>query len=262
MALVHDLANVYSGLGLHGRALELYSRAVVGSEQQSGPEDLASLRYTSSLALAYMRDGRTLEAAAMFQRVRDTRERLLGSNHYDTVASDLMLARWHINQSEYREAERLARQAKMTLERQFSKESQDVIRARLILGSSLQALGRNVEAEDEMLNAIYAIERKSLNPRELASAYIDYAQTLVDGFGNRPAAIFFLKRVLATYTELETNIVLDGGIYEAERKPLLAAFQKENAVVSFQLAQLLAQEGRFGEADYFGRYAKLSLIHI
>src|SRR5262249_7824895 len=77
----------YRGLGDAERAIPFLERSVELQRQASEPESEVTLNAQNSLAVAYQAAGRTAEAIALYERVRDRRTEKLGPEHPDTLTT-------------------------------------------------------------------------------------------------------------------------------------------------------------------------------
>jgi len=127
--------------------------------------------------------------------------------------------------------------------------------------------GDERQAETEALKAMYFVRADFGRSDLYKRVYEHYVDLILGDPARRPLAIYLLKRILAHQNELTSNLEYiqrgqDGepqyasvdNISEAEREVYTASIQMAYTDVSDKLAVLLAQEGRYGEADYFGRY--------
>jgi tetratricopeptide (TPR) repeat protein len=99
-------------------------------------------------AMCLHSDGRYNEAEKLFAEVVETRKRVLGSDHPDTLTSMANLALTYRNQGRWKEAEELGVQVMETRKRALGLEHPDTLTSMANLASTYRNQGRLKEAEE------------------------------------------------------------------------------------------------------------------
>jgi tetratricopeptide (TPR) repeat protein len=100
-SILQTVGDAYFGIGGYEKAVEFLTRSSDTFRHSLGPDDPTTLTTLDNLAVNYRLAGRTAEAIALHERVRDARVRRLGSDHPDTLATLNHLA------AAYRDARRM-----------------------------------------------------------------------------------------------------------------------------------------------------------
>jgi DNA polymerase III delta prime subunit len=117
------------------------------SHSLADDNDDERLRLASKFARTLLSDGRYEEAEELFVEVMETRKRVLGDEHPDTLTSMANLAATYRNQGRWNEAEKLEVQVMETRKRVLGDEHPDTLRSMANLASTYWNQGRWNEAE-------------------------------------------------------------------------------------------------------------------
>ncbi|KAL8636885.1 MAG: hypothetical protein Q9228_005779 [Teloschistes exilis] len=108
----------------------------------------------AEFALAFSEAGRWKEAEELEVRVMQTRKRVLGEEHPDTLTSMANLASTYWNQGRWKEAEELEVRVMQTRKRVLGEEHPDTLTSMANLASTWEAQGQDVEAVNLMQECI------------------------------------------------------------------------------------------------------------
>ncbi|KAI0388617.1 hypothetical protein F5Y17DRAFT_191065, partial [Xylariaceae sp. FL0594] len=125
----------------------------------SGQEDEARINLAEKCALTLVTDGRYNEAEELFVQVMETRKRVLGAEHPDTLASMANLASTYSNQGRWKEAEELEVQVIKTIKRVLGAEHPFTLTSMANLASTYSNQGRWKEAEELVVQVMETIKR-------------------------------------------------------------------------------------------------------
>jgi tetratricopeptide (TPR) repeat protein len=100
----------------------------------------------NNLALLYWNQGKYEQAEPLFQRALETRERLLGPEHPDTLSTVNNLAELYRRQGKYERAEPLYQRALATYERVLGPEHPATIRVRNNYANLLEKMKQKTKA--------------------------------------------------------------------------------------------------------------------
>jgi hypothetical protein len=117
------------------------------SHSLADDNDDERLRLASKFARTLLSDGRYEEAEELFVEVMETRKRVLGDEHPDTLTSMANLAATYRNQGRWNEAEKLEVQVMETRKRVLGDEHPDTLRSMANLAATYWNQGRWNEAE-------------------------------------------------------------------------------------------------------------------
>ncbi|KAF1965815.1 HET-domain-containing protein [Bimuria novae-zelandiae CBS 107.79] len=117
------------------------------SHRPTDDDDKDRLDLSWKCAMALYRDGRYEEAEELFVQVMETRKRVLGEEHPDTLTSMANLASTYRNQGRWKEAEGLFVQVMETRKRVLGEEHPDTLTSMANLASTYRNQGRWKEAE-------------------------------------------------------------------------------------------------------------------
>jgi tetratricopeptide (TPR) repeat protein len=147
-----------------------HARYVLASNAHNGDlEDAISLR--NKVGFCLLVDGKYSEAEELFVQVVETRKRVLGMEHPDTLLSIGNLASTYWNQGRWKEAEELDLQVMETRKRVLGTEHPDTLASIGNLASTYRNQGRWKEAEELELQVIEMRKRVlgTEHPHTLAS---------------------------------------------------------------------------------------------
>jgi tetratricopeptide (TPR) repeat protein len=114
----------------------------------TGQENEAKTNLVWKCAMTLDSDGRWKEAEELFVQVMETRKRVLGEEHPDTLTSMANLASTYRNQGRWKEAEELEVQVMETFKRVLGEEHPSTLTSMANLASTFWNQGRWKEAEE------------------------------------------------------------------------------------------------------------------
>ena len=141
------VAESHEKLGEWTEAQLLQEELLKGVEPE-GTHSWAVGSIKTNLALIYRNQGRWKEAEELFVQVMETRKRVLGQEHPDTLTSVTNLASTYRDQGRWKEAEELDVQAMETGKRVLGQEHPDTLTSMANLASTYRDQGRWNEAEE------------------------------------------------------------------------------------------------------------------
>jgi tetratricopeptide (TPR) repeat protein len=127
------------------RRLLPHAQYVLSHSQRDEEEDRLDLRWKCAMAL--YSDGRYKAAGELFVQVMETRKRVLGDEHPDTLSSMANLAATYRNQGRWNEAEKLEVQVMETRKRVLGDEHPSTLSSMANLAATYWNQGRWNEAE-------------------------------------------------------------------------------------------------------------------
>jgi tetratricopeptide (TPR) repeat protein len=263
------------------RALEHYRAAAALTSRQRDPVEWARVQHRIAFMLDDQGDYR--QAVEVLGPVIETRQRVLGPEHPDTLDSRNNLAIVLDEQGKHAEAEKEQRAVLAIEERVLGPEHPDTLGSRNNLAIVLRAEGKYAEAEKEG-RAVLAIRERVLGPedRETLGSRNNVANTLyaqgkyVEAEKENRAVLAIRERVLgpehpetlASRDNLASALDDHGKHVEAEQehRAVLAIFERvlgpEHPDVfksCYNLALCLEAQGKKPEALAFARRALAGL---
>lgn len=183
------------------RALEHYRAAAALTSRQRDPVEWARVQHRIAFMLDDQGDYR--QAVEVLGPVIETRQRVLGPEHPDTLGSRNNLAIVLRAEGKYAEAEKEGRAVLAIRERVLGPEDRETLGSRNNVANTLYAQGKYVEAEKEN-RAVLAIRERVLGPEHpetlasrdnLASALDDHGKH-VEAEQEHRAVLAIFERVL------------------------------------------------------------------
>ncbi len=240
------------------------------------PEVQAELYLT--LGIMYEKLGKFDRADTLLESARKIRESITGQDSVETAESLVALSQLRADQSQYQEAERLARQAVAIENRRLPRESPSRARAESQLGEALKGEGKFDEASPLLEDCVRIESAPGGIPAELSQCLKDLAvvRALTNQYG---LAKSMEERAMEidrnVYGPAHPNIAQElsdladfdnalGNYDEAEKymrqsieidQAWYGAANPETAAQTERLAQTLTTEGKFDEAEPFAQQA-------
>jgi tetratricopeptide (TPR) repeat protein len=146
--------------------------AAVDEAQSFSPTDPRLAASLFSLASCYLFQGKGVEAAPMFKRSADIREKALGPDYLETAEAVTGLAQSMMSQGKEVEAAPLFERALQIREKSTGKDSAMVADAAINLGIAYTKLGHQGEAESTLRRAL-AIRMKNFGANSLEVAEVN-----------------------------------------------------------------------------------------
>jgi len=156
-----DVAQSHINLGEWTAAQQLLENALKHSENTQGhtTQSLAATSIRGILAVTLCNQGQWKEAEALQVQIMQTRKRVLGQQHPDTLGSMNNLALTYWNQGRLKEAEELLMQVMETNSRVLGQEHPETLTSRSNLAEVYRAQGRLQEAEQLEVQVIETKKR-------------------------------------------------------------------------------------------------------
>jgi tetratricopeptide (TPR) repeat protein len=104
-------------------------------------------------------DGQYKKAVELYKQAMQSRKRVLGNEHPDTLSSMNNLASTYMNQGQWKDAEELQVQTMQAMERVLGNEHPDTLRIMDNLATTYSSQGREEEAEELQVQAIRIMKR-------------------------------------------------------------------------------------------------------
>jgi tetratricopeptide (TPR) repeat protein len=219
----HSSRSKWRRLLPHARYILSHS---TGKQQGSDREGLVW-----NCAMVLHNDGRWQEAEGLFVQVMETRKRVLGEEHLDTLTSISNLALTYANQGRWKEAEELEVQVMETRKRVLGEEHLDTLISIGNLASTYRNQGRWKEAEE------LDVQVMETRKRVLREEHLD---TLIS-IGNLASTYWNQGR----WKEAEE---LDVQVMET-RKRVLGEEHPDTLISIGNLASTYRNQGRWKEAE-------------
>ena len=175
--------------------------------------------------------GQYTAAERSFRAVLQERERVLGSEHSDTLAARSRLENALYYEGKYAESEAETRAILTIQEKALGPEHPDTLKTRNNLADTLFAEGRYAESETEF-RALTKLKQKVFGPEDLNT---------LDARNNLAAALSMQGKDAEAEAEFRSVVALGGKVFGPENPFTLSA--RSN------LAQALDKEGKYTEAE-------------
>jgi hypothetical protein len=225
-----ELAADCARAGFHyPRATEHLRAALALADENREPAEWAGIAHR--LALVLHDDGKYGEGVAILQRVVTIRERVLGAEHRDTLASRNNLASELRAQGKYAGAEAEHRAVLAIMQRVLGAEHPDTLTSRMNIASALYLQAKYPEAEKEYRETV------EIKTRVLGAEHPD---TLASRMG---VAIALDDQGRHAEAEAEHRAVL------AIRERVLGAEHPDTLASRSNLAAALDAQGKHAEAE-------------
>ena len=156
-ASVNNLAAVLNQLGNYIEAEKMFRRALKDKSGAAEEEDLMGLRGNLGSVLCQL--GRYGEAEEVLRQVMESKEKALGPEDYDTLATAHNLAWALTNLGRFEEAETLYRRVQDGRQRSLRLEHPDTLACTNNLAIVLDKQGKYHEAEGEYRRALEGLEK-------------------------------------------------------------------------------------------------------
>lgn len=234
-----DAAGPAGGL----RVAALLDRGVQEAEALNDePRLQAELR--STFGGLYHKLGRIDRAGPLLTAALDAQRSHLGAADPETLRTQLALARLRIDESEYDEAERLAREALKTARERPVPDAIEIATARSVLGQALADRGNYREAVTELSAAVDVLSRRPPSTE------------LSEALGSLANAEYYLGHPQATYDLNVRGLALDRQLF-GERHPHVGVDLFNLANLALDRGDYAGAEQQFGQAlaineDWYG----------
>jgi non-specific serine/threonine protein kinase/serine/threonine-protein kinase len=243
----------------------------IDTELRAQPEIQAHLMHT--MGVVYGNMGLYSQAQPLLERALETRRRVLGPEHRDTLNSIAALAGLYRLQGRGQEAEKLLRAELPVLERTLGPDDIDVFRARTTLATTLLGLSRYAEAA-KLLEETLPRERQALGPEnEVTLASTQRLAMVYSSQGRVTEAVKLSREVVAarrrvlgpenpdtlvSMSTLSIQLIRDKQYQEAEqltrevlaiRRRVLGPEHPDTLASMYVLGELFMGEGHYQEAE-------------
>ncbi|KAF2689001.1 kinesin light chain 3 [Lentithecium fluviatile CBS 122367] len=236
-------------------------------------EDDAKTELLRKCGAALYSDGRWKEAEDLFVQVIETKKRVLGEEHLDTLTSMANLASTYRNQGQWNEAEELEVQAMETFKRVLGEEHPDTLSSMANLASTFWNQGRWKEAKElfvhvmetrkrvlgeEHPNTLISVGNLALTYRnqgrwkEAEELFVQVMETISRVLGEEhPETLTSMANLASTYRdqgrwkeaeELEVQVM-------ETRKRVLGKEHPDTLISMGNLASTFWNQGRWKEAE-------------
>jgi serine/threonine protein kinase/tetratricopeptide (TPR) repeat protein len=210
---------------------DILARAVSTVDEKFRDQPLIDARLRGTIGNTYRSLGRFDRAEALLKAALETRRRVLGDEHPDTLESMNGLAGLYFNQGRYAEAEPLFRSAYEMRRRVLGEEHRDTLKSMNNLAGLHTVLGRYAEAE-RLYKACVEIRMRSPGEK--------HPDTLVSMNG--------LASVYASQGRFAEAEPLFRKVLETERR-VLGNEHPDTLMSMNNLSNVLADQGRYADAE-------------
>jgi tetratricopeptide (TPR) repeat protein/predicted Ser/Thr protein kinase len=276
--LMHQMGQVYRGLGLYSRGEALLARAVEIRRRTLGLDNRETLSSMDELGVVFNSESRYVDAEKLNREVLSARRRILGAQDLETVTSMFHLAKNLYAEGHYADAEKLEREVLDVQRRKLGPGNLDTILTTQALAAALEREGRYAEAEKMDVQVVDSKRRQLGSDHPSTILAISNLGWVVYQEGHYTEAEKFLReaaetgrRVLGPEHPVEIGLLGRLGIdldyahrYPEAEKLLREVLQArrnsgperyETVVAAEDLGHALQNEGLYREAEKFLREA-------
>jgi serine/threonine protein kinase len=197
LQLMNNVADVYKDSGRTAEAVTLFEQALKLRRTKLGADHPGTLQSMNNLAIAYVAAGRQAEALPLLEQTLAVQRKKAGLEHPRTLRSMFNLARAYLPARPV-EAEGLLRECLALREKQ-SPDDWDTFQTRGLLGASLSAQKKFVEAEPLLLEAYAGMKARELKiPAPYKKRVLEAGRRIVelyDAWGKNDQAAIWRQRL-------------------------------------------------------------------
>jgi CHAT domain-containing protein len=250
---LNNLAAFYVDFGQYDLALPLFKRSLAIFMESSGSDHPSVATAMNNIAEVYEAHKTYDQALPLLKRSLEIREKRLGPQHPDTASSLNNLASLYIKTAQYEKALSLYKTSLEISENVLGQDHPDTIRTLSNLGFLYISMGKLIDAEATLHEAVMRAQRQEGARNTLWNTL--HGLTLVHKKMHHPnLAILWGKEAVNTLQSLRGEV-------KNLAKELQSSFLTNKRPVYQDLADLLIAEGRLVEAQDVLQMLKEQELH-
>ncbi len=242
-ASLNNLAMVYFEIALYAEAEIYLQRSLEIRLNSSCPDQVNVAHCLHNLAVIFQATNRYVEAENFNLRSLAIKEKLRGADHPDTATTLINLASVYSATNRQAEAEHYYQRALAINEQKLGLDHPETAATLNNLAAFLLKTGRFAEAEQYCQRALKIKEQKFGSDHPSIALCLNTLAQLSAKNKNMDVAILLKKRSINIFQKVRQNV---SGI----AKEALFSFDKSIADDYDELAEMLINAGRYGEAEF------------